>query len=102
MQLARPAWKGLEVFGQLNNVNLKPINILLQFRFRGMCLTLNKRRKQHLFSVEETPHTFSSVKLQTGPYCMILRGKCETTNRKRTLVCSLVFKNVLVCQAASG
>lgn len=29
VQLARAAWKDLELFWQLNNVNLKPINILL-------------------------------------------------------------------------
>lgn len=61
-QLVEAAWKDLEVFGQLNNVNLKPINILLQFRLRKIFSTLNKHVGQHLFSVEETCFTFSSVK----------------------------------------
>ena len=64
-QLVKAAWKDLEVFGQLNNVNLKPINILLQSRLRKIFSTLNKLREQHLFSVEGSCLTFSSVKSQS-------------------------------------
>lgn len=64
-QLASAAWKGLKVFWQLNNVNLKPINILLQFGLRKIFSTLIKRSEQHLFSVEEACLTFSFVKSQS-------------------------------------
>lgn len=68
LQLAEAAWKDLEVFGQLNNVNLKPINILLQFGLRKIFSTLNKHREQHLFSVEETPYVFIREITITPPH----------------------------------
>lgn len=65
MQLVRGTWKDLVVFGQLNNVNLKPINILPQLELRTIFSAFTRRREQHLFSVEETRLTFSCVKSQS-------------------------------------
>lgn len=42
VQLALAAWKDLELFWQLNNVNLEAINILLRFRLRKIFSTLIK------------------------------------------------------------
>lgn len=85
-----------EVFGQLNNVNLKPINILHQFGLRKIFSTLNKRREQHLFSVEEACHTFSPVKSQSpsGTLCCMEEMWVE---KQFVLSCS---KYLPVCQAA--
>lgn len=65
MQLVCAAWRDLAVFGQLNNVNLKPINILLWFGLRKIFSTLNKRREGHLFPVWETGLADPSVKSQS-------------------------------------
>lgn len=100
-QLARATWNNLEVFGQLNNVNLKPINILLQFRLRKIFSTLNKRRERHLFSVEENCLTFSSVKSQS-PCRALPRGNVGWKNSDWTSVGSLMFKYLPEYQAASG
>lgn len=93
VQLARAAWKDIEVFGQLNNFNLKPINILLQFELRKIFSTLNKRREQHLLSVEATCRTFSSVKSQSPRgTTAALREKSGMKSSAQTLVCSLMFR----------
>lgn len=44
-------WKYLDNY---NNVNLKPINILLWFRFGKIFSPLNRHEKQHLLSAVET------------------------------------------------
>lgn len=75
-QLAEAAWKDLGVFWQLNNVNLKPINILLQFGLRKICSTLNKRREQHLFSIEALHSHPWNHNRHAGPYCMVFKKKC--------------------------
>lgn len=63
VQLAWALWNMLDVFGQLNNVNLKPINILLWFEWRKTFSTLNKHGERRLFSVEEMSFfNISSVK----------------------------------------
>lgn len=56
------AWKDLEAFGQLNNVNLKPINILLWFRLGKTFSTLNKYWRAAFVSC---CLTFSAVKSQS-------------------------------------
>lgn len=66
VQLAMAAWKDLKVFWQLNNVNFRPINILLQFRPRRIFSTVIKRREQHLSSGEEAVLDFHPWKSPTA------------------------------------
>ena len=97
-QLVGVVWKDLKVFGQLNKVNLKPINILRQFGLRKIFSTLNKRGEQHLFSVEETCLTFSSVK-SASPCGTLPHGfKEEMWDGKQRLKFSL-FSQICACKS---
>ncbi len=105
VQLASARWKDLGVFGQLNNVNLKPINILLQFRLRKIFSTLNKRREQRLFSAEETRLAFSSVKITItmwDPTTWFSGRNVGWRNSNQSPVCSPMFKYLQARQAVSG
>lgn len=98
-QLVGVVWKDLKVFGQLNKVNLKPINILLQFGLRKIFSTLNKRREQHLFSVEETCLTFSSVKSRSPCGTLPHGFKEEMWDEKQRLNFSL-YSQICACKSS--
>lgn len=74
VQLARAAWKDLELFWQLNNVNLKPINILLGSGWGRYFQRLSRGWERCTFSFGET----HSHRVRP-PKCRILKKHNGTT-----------------------